>query len=154
MNRNIVKMLESRINSPNNATHYFTEYLKLNGFDVVNKNSKKFVKIGLISYDISITSADNEHLECRQSNHEGLISLHEKTGKIYILNANDLNIGSKNREFNSDVFSNSISILPIVGLSPTDKIHQLDENEYKLCYMDIAQNIANELVANIFKKLK
>ena len=80
--------------------------------------------------------------------------MHEKTGKIYILNANDLNIGSKNREFNSDVFSNSISILPIVGLSPTDKILQLDENEYKLCYMDVAQNIANELVANVFKKLK
>ncbi len=80
--------------------------------------------------------------------------MHEKTGKIYLLNANELYIGSNNREFNSDVFSNSISILPIVGLSPTDKILQLDENEYKLCYMDVAQNIANELVANVFKKLK
>lgn len=153
MNENIVKMINYRITNPNNATSSLCKYLQDLGFEIVTNRNRKVVLLDNKFYSISITGHDNKYLECRQFAEDGLISLYEKTGQIYILELNDLKIKVKNREFNNEEFRTATSIKNIEDLKVADII-QLDINTYKLAYMDEATRLADELVANTYRKLK
>lgn len=153
MNENIIKMINHRITNPNNATNSFCRYLQDLGFDIVTNRNRKVVLFNNKFYSISITGYDNNHLECRQFAEEGLISLYEKTGQIYIVELEDLKVKVKNREFNNEEFRTATSLKQIKDLEVAN-ILQLDINTYKLAYMDEAVKLADELVANTYRKLK
>jgi hypothetical protein len=153
MNENIIKMINYRITNPNNATNSLCKYLQDLGFEIVTNRNRKVVLLDDKFYSISITGYDNKHLECRQFAEDGLISLYEKTGQIYIIELEDLKIKFKNREFNNEEFRTATSLKNIEVLEVANII-QLDVNTYKLAYMDEAIKLADELVANTYRKLK
>ena len=109
MNENIIKMIHYRITNPNNATNSFCKYLQDLGFEIVTNRNRKVALFNDKFYSISITGHDNKYLECRQFAEEGLISLYEKTGQVYIVSTNELKIKVKNREFNNEEFRTATS---------------------------------------------
>jgi hypothetical protein len=153
MNDSIIKMINYRISNPNNATNSLCKYLQYLGFEIVTNRNRKVALLNNKFYSISITGYDNKYLECRQFAEEGLISLYEKTGQIYIVELKGLKIKVKNREFNNEEFRTATSLKQIEDLEVAN-ILQLDINTYKLAYMDEAVKLADELVANTYRKLK
>lgn len=146
------KIIKERILNSHNATREFARFLKEKGFKVQNKR-KLILQYNNKLYHITITNANKDFLECRQFNLDGFITMHEKTGKIYIVNKEDLKVGTKTREFNDQEFY-SVKTKDISEDNTFKPIKTMSVNKYKKTYMDVAANIGNEIIANCYRKLK
>jgi len=152
---NLKEMMRRRILTPNNATFSFIEYLKELDIKVeIEKGGKKYAIIKEKKYDITITAYDSKYIVCRQYNSKGIISLHEKTGQIYILNDKELIVESITREMSKVSYRNATSIETIENLIPTEKLRQLDVTKYKREFMDVADLVGKNILANTYLKLK
>lgn len=156
MSINLVKMIENRVVSPNNATNYFVKYLKENGVNIINSSgSRNYALINSKLYCITITGANEDKINCRQFSKDGIISFSEKNGKVYLLNKEDLLIQNNNtRELNQNEYKQASSKCKIRRMKPTNVITQLSTKEYKKTYLRLADNILRDKLENIKESLK
>lgn len=149
------EIMKRRILTPNNATTKFQEYLSSKGFKVLSdKRRRKYLEYNNKKYCITITSSDSDKIICRQFSEDGVISLYEKTGQIYFLQKDELFISEVTREMYNESYKNAESIFEIEELDTFDKIKQVDINEYKRNFIDIADLVGKEILANTYMKLK
>jgi len=153
--KEIRKMLERRILSPNNATSELINHLEKHG--VKTKLETKSRKVAIIDgkkYSISITGADQDYAECRQHNADGIITFYEKNGKVYLIDNKDLNITSKTREMNNNSYKTCKSKKVMKMQTPSRKIKQLNTDDYKRNYIDVAEYVGKKILGDVFTKLK
>lgn len=149
------EIIKTRLVSPNNATHKFCDYLERKGLHV-NHKSRKSLSYNEKIYAITITNADRDYADCRQfvcDEYDGLITLHEKTGQIYLLDKSELLVGSKTREFSNSKFQTAQSIKKINEINPTDIVTQVDIDKYQELYVCVAEELAQNLVNIAINKM-
>lgn len=146
MRESIKEILKARLVSPNNVGTKLCKHLSENGL-TVTKGIRKHVLINGRKYAVSYTSANNPYADCRQfSNEDGLITMYEKNGKVYMFTRDELNIVSLNRQLNGVNFYNAHSMISFNEATPFAGIEQVDVAEYKDTYKEVAQDYANSLV--------
>lgn len=156
MNEDLVrKLVRARIQSPNNATAIFISLLQDAGVEVTVKGKRAIAHINNKSYAISITSHNKYVLDCRQYENglDGLLSLWEANGQIYLVEDVLLNKGSKTRELSKKEYITVKSKESIQYLTPTTFISQIPTESYKDMYIKEAQVIADELVKDCTQRM-
>ena len=149
MNEKLNDLLSVRLYSPNNVNAKLCDYLSDNGISITNGNRKTALIDGK-RYAITFTSATNKFAECRQfGNEDGILTMHEKDGKIYLIEKEQMAIKNKTRELNGIEFSNFKAKISFDKLSPTNKIKQINKSDYVDAYMDIANDYAKKIVGGV-----
>lgn len=147
------ELMKRRLTSPNNATSILCKHLEEIGV-TIEGDSKKYAVINGKFYCVTITGAESKYITCRQYDGDGILSLYEKTGQLYLLEGVELDVESVTREMNQTKYRNATSYKEIGDISPMTSIKQVDVNEYKVTYLDVADEVGKELLANVYLKLK
>jgi len=142
------KLIKRRLTDSNNATNELYRILEEKGLQIEHGKRKSLIHSGK-KYAVTITSSNREFADCRQFNcedYDGLFTMHEKTGLMYLLDKSELLIGSKTREFSNDKFKTAQSVIKFSELQPTKIIRQVDVDNYQELYICVAEELAKEIV--------
>jgi len=149
------KVIEMRMVNPNNATHELFRYLEEQGVKVCH-GRRKYVEINGMKFAVTITSANRQYADCRQfvsNEYNGLITMYEKTGQIYLYHKEQLLIGAKTREFSQSKFQTVQSIKKIQECEPYRYLRQVNTDEYQELYVKVSEELALRIVNDAISKM-
>jgi hypothetical protein len=149
------KLIKARLQNPNNATSELYRILEDKGLQI-NHGRRKTLSHNGKTYAVTITGSNKEYADCRQfecGEYDGLFTMHEKTGLMYLLDKSELLIGSKTREFAEDKFKTAQSVIKFSELQPTNIISQVDVDNYQELYICVAEELAKEIVNIALEKM-
>lgn len=147
------KIIETRFSSANNVNVEFVKYLKNKKIEIDSSEKKYYALIEGKKYAISVTSHNQDYADCRQFSEEcdGLITLHEKTGRIYLFPKSSLSRGTKSREFSSKKYFSIKSIYKFSDRFSFSLIDQINYSTYRDMYIKVAKAHSKTIVSKAFE---